>query len=410
MLQLVSVERKSLADYAPLIGDEEVASIRALANELRGARVLHVNATAFGGGVAEILATLVPLMRDVGLEAEWRVIYGSDEFFTATKSLHNALQGDHLPNPEALRATYERFSQLNAEAFRGDYDFVLVHDPQPAAIPHYRERQGAKRWLWRCHLDTSHPNPAAWALLRPFLEYYDAAIFTLREYAPPDLHFPRVFAVPPSIDPLSPKNRPLSLDESKAIVARFGVDVSRPLLVQISRFDPWKDPLGVIDAYRMVKTELPTVQLVLAGSMAHDDPEGWDYYERTVRHAGEDYSIYILHNLRKVGNLEVNAFQTAADVVIQKSKREGFGLVVAEALWKGTPVVGGRVGGIPLQIVDGETGYLVDGPLACAERAHHLLRNPELRQQMGRRAREHVRQNFLITRQLKDYLQLLASF
>jgi trehalose synthase len=244
--------------------------------------------------------------------------------------------------------------------------------------------------------------------LTPFLAPYEVGIFTLKDYVGPGLQFQHLAFVPPSIDPLSPKNLPLDEHDARASIKRFGINPERPLLVQVSRFDPWKDPLGVIDAYRMVKTEVPNVQLVLAGSMASDDPEGWDYYERTIRHAGEDYDIFILHNLRNVGNAEVNALQTAADVVIQKSTREGFGLVVAEALWKGTPVVAGRVGGIPLQVVDGETGYLVDGPLACAERSHHLLRNPELRRSLGEQGREHVRRHFLITRHLKDYLELFG--
>jgi trehalose synthase len=409
MLQLVSVGKKSLADYAPFVGEEEIAAIRALAEPLRGKRVLHVNATAFGGGVAEILTNLVPLMNDVGLDVEWRVIYGSDEFFNVTKAMHNALQGAAIPLTPEMRATFDRFARLNAEAFTGEYDFVVVHDPQPAAIPYFNGRAGGSTWLWRCHIDTSHPNPEAWDFLAPFLAPYDVGIFTLKDYVGPGLQFKRFAFIPPSIDPLSTKNVPMSEEKARATVSRFGVDPKRPLLVQVSRFDPWKDPLGVIDAYRMVKTEVPNVQLVLAGSMASDDPEGWDYYERTIRHAGEDYDIFILHNLRNVGNAEVNALQTVADVVIQKSTREGFGLVVAEALWKGTPVVAGRVGGIPLQVLDGETGYLVDGPLACAERSFHLLRNAELRQSLGEQGREHVRRHFLITRHLKDYLALFGS-
>ncbi|MHB1007334.1 MAG: glycosyltransferase [Chloroflexota bacterium] len=409
MLQLVSVGQKSLVDYAPIVGEAEIQAIRALAAKLRGARVLHVNATAFGGGVAEILTNLVPLMKDVGLEAEWRVIYGSDEFFGATKTMHNALQGAPSPLTPEMREAYERFSILNAEAFSGDYDFVVIHDPQPAAIPHYHGRSGGKHWLWRCHIDTSHPNASALEYLNPYLAPYDVGIFTMPAYVAPSMRFPRLAFIAPSIDPLTAKNQPMNRAESEAIITRLGIDPKRPLLVQVSRFDPWKDPLGVIDAYRMIKTELPGVQLALAGSMASDDPEGWDYYERTVRHAGEDFDIHVLHNLRNVGNVEVNALQTAADVVIQKSTREGFGLVVTEALWKGVPVVGGRVGGIPLQVVEGETGYLVDGPLACAERTYSLLRQADVRAAMGQRGRERVRQRFLITRHLKDYLQLFAT-
>lgn len=406
MLQLVEVKPKSLDDYAIYAGEEEIAAIRALAEPLRGARVLHVNATAFGGGVAELLPAIVPLMNDVGLEAEWRVIYGSDELFTVTKAMHNSLQGADITIGEEAQHVYERFGRLNAEAFTGDYDFVVIHDPQPAAIPYYSHRQGGKHWIWRCHLDTSNSNPSTWAFLRPFLEPYDAGVFTLPEYVPKEATFPKLAFIMPSIDPLSPKNRLLEVEEARRVLGRFRIDLSRPMLLQVSRFDPWKDPLGVIDAYRMVKVEMPDVQLVLAGSMATDDPEGWDYYERTIRHAGEDFDIHIMHNLHNVGNIEINALQTLADVVIQKSTREGFGLVVTEALWKGKPVVGGKVGGIPCQVIDGETGYLVDGPLTCAERAYDLLRAPEKAREMGAKARVHVRRNFLSTRHLKDYLQL----
>ncbi|MCL4466551.1 MAG: glycosyltransferase [Chloroflexi bacterium] len=409
MLQLVKIEPSSLADYASLVGEEEIESIRSLGRSLKGLRVLHLSATAYGGGVAEILARLVPLMRDAGIMAEWRIIYGSDEFFNVTKTLHNALQGADVALDEGRRAVYERFSALNAEAFDGEYDVVVVHDPQPAAVPALRERKGARRWIWRCHIDTSHANLGVWSYLKSFLLPYDAAIFTLPQYVPADSPFPRLSFIPPSIDPLAAKNSPLDRAEASRVLARLHVDPNRPLLLQVARFDPWKDPLGVIDSYRMVKIEVPTVQLVLAGSMATDDPEGWDYYERTLRHAGADYDIRVLHNLHGVGDLEINALQTLADVVIQKSTREGFGLSVSEALWKGTPVVAGDVGGIPLQVIEGETGYLVTGPLACAERVYSLLRQPELRSALGTRGREHVRQRFLITRHLKDYLELFGS-
>jgi trehalose synthase len=409
MLQLVQTQPSSLSDYSPLVGAEEIAAIRALGRSLGGLRVLHLSATAYGGGVAEILARLVPLMRDVGLLAEWRIIYGSDEFFNVTKTMHNALQGADVVLGEGSKGVYERFNALNAEAFAGEYDVVIVHDPQPAAVPILRQRRGAATWIWRCHIDTSHANLDVWSYLKPFLSPYDAAIFTLPQFVPADSPFPRLSYIPPSIDPLAVKNRPLDRGEASRLLARLHVDSNRPLLVQVARFDPWKDPLGVIDSYRMVKIEIPSVQLVLAGSMATDDPEGWDYYERTLRHAGADYDIRVLHNLHGVGNLEINALQTLADVALQKSTREGFGLSVSEALWKGTPVVAGDVGGIPLQVVEGETGYLVTGPLACAEKVHRLLRQPGLRDTLGARGREHVRRRFLITRHLKDYLELFGS-
>jgi trehalose synthase len=409
VLQLVPVEPKSLRDYISLVGEEAIEEIYELAKPLKGARVLHVNATAFGGGVAELLSSIVPLLGSLGLDVEWRVIYGTDAFFRVTKSFHNALQGAPYPlRPEAQR-NFLDVNKLNAEALKGDYDFVVMHDPQTAAMLHYLDRQISKHWIWRCHIDTSQPNPAVLEFLRPYLEEYDAAIFTLPRFVPAEVDFPAVFFITPTIDPLTAKNRPFDSEEARRTVTRFKIDPSRPLVTQVSRFDPWKDPLGVIDAYRMVKVEVPDLQLALVGSMATDDPEGWDYYERTVRHAGSDYDIHILHNFQGVGSKEVNAFQTASDVIVQKSLREGFGLVVTEALWKGKALVAGNAGGIPLQVLDGETGYLVENKLQCAERIHQLLSRPELRDEVGRCAREHVRQNYLSTQQIKDYLQMFTK-
>ena len=409
MLQTVKLQPKSLADYAPIVGDEAIEHIRALAEPLKGTRVVHVSATAFGGGVSEMLYTLVPLMRDVGLDARWQIITGSDEFFNVTKSFHNGLQGMGLPLTEAMKDIWRQYNEYNAAAFEGEYDFVIVHDPQPAGMRVYRQGKGGRHWIWRCHIDTSTPNPAFWEFIVPYLQVYDAGIFTMQQYVGQGLTFPHLAIMTPTIDPLSPKNAAQSSEESRQIVRSYGLDLSRPLLTQVSRYDPWKDPLGVIDAYRLVKQEVPGVQLALLGSMASDDPEGWTYYDRTVRHAGEDFDIYILHNFHGVGNREVNAFQAISDVVIQKSTREGFGLVVTEALWKGTPVVGGNVGGIPLQVLDGETGFLVDSVETCAEKTLYLLQHPDEARRMGERGREHVRKNFLSTRHLRDYLQLFTD-
>jgi len=409
MLQTVKLQPKSLADYAPIVGDEAIEHIRALAEPLKGARVVHVSATAFGGGVSEMLYTLVPLMRDVGLDARWQIITGSDEFFNVTKSFHNGLQGMGLPLTEAMKDIWRQYNEYNAAAFEGEYDFVIAHDPQPAGMRVYRQGKGGRRWIWRCHIDTSTPNPAFWEFIVPYLQVYDAGIFTMQQYVGQGLTFPHLAIMTPTIDPLSPKNAAQLSEESRQIVRSYGLDLSRPLLTQVSRYDPWKDPLGVIDAYRLVKQEVPGVQLALLGSMASDDPEGWTYYDRTVRHAGEDFDIYILHNFHGVGNREVNAFQAISDVVIQKSTREGFGLVVTEALWKGTPVVGGNVGGIPLQVLDGETGFLVDSVETCAEKTLYLLQHPDEARRMGERGREHVRKNFLSTRHLRDYLQLFTD-
>lgn len=409
MLPQVEVGEKRLADYLPIVGEEAIAEITELAAPLRGARVAHINATAFGGGVAEILQTLVPLMRDVGLEAEWRVIEGADEFFHVTKACHNGLQGMDIPFTEDMKAIWQRYNEMNAARLEGGYDFIVVHDPQPAGLLHYHGRAAAKYWVWRCHIDTSRPNPAYWDFFVPYITAYDAAIFTMEQYVGPGVNFPVLTISPPTIDPLSPKNRPMAMDRARATVARYGIDTGRPLITQVSRFDPWKDPLGVIDAYRIVKERMPEVQLALVGSMAADDPEGWQYLDRTIRHAGEDFDIHILHNFHGVGPLEVGAFQTASDVVIQKSTREGFGLVVAEALWKGKAVVGGNVGGIPLQVIHGETGFLVDSAEACAQRTLYLLEHPEEAARMGAAGREHVRRNFLTTRHLRDYLRLFRQ-
>ena len=409
MLEVVPLKSKKLEDYRTFIGDEEVEAIRALAEPLRGARFLHINATAFGGGVAEILHTLVPLMRDVGIDARWEVIRGEDDFFNVTKAFHNGLQGAPVELTPEMREIYKRYNEQNAADLEGEYDYILVHDPQPAAMRHYHNPAAAKHWITRIHIDTSTPNPAVWDFLEPYFGLYDAGVFTMAEYVYGDLKFPHLAIIPPSIDPLSPKNTPLPREECRAILSGYGIDVDRPLITQVSRFDPWKDPLGVIDAYRMVKVEIPDVQLALVGSMASDDPEGWVYYDRTIRYAGQDFDIHILHNFHGVGNVEVNAFQTYSDVVVQKSTREGFGLVVTEPMWKGRPVVGGNVGGIPLQILHGETGYLVNNIIECGQSIYDLVKDPAKVKAMGARAREHIRKNFLITRQLKDYLQLMQT-
>jgi trehalose synthase len=412
MLGSVPTTPKSLEAYRPVIGDAATEEILRLADRLRGARVLHVNATAFGGGVAEILGTLVPLMNDIGLDADWQVIKGADEFFNVTKAMHNSLQGMYYDWTPAMRQIWLDYNKLNADLFDESYDYVVIHDPQPAAIPAFlEERTGSRpgKWVWRCHIDITDAQVQVWDLLRPHVERYDAAIFTLPDYVKDDLKHPRIFCVPPAIDPLSPKNADLPEETVNAILERYGVDPKRPMVTQISRFDPWKDPLGVIDVYRAAKREVPDLQLVMVASMASDDPEGWDWYERTVRRAGEDFDIHILSNLNGVGNIEVNAFQRAARVVIQKSVREGFGLVVSEALWKGRPVVAGNVGGIPLQIVNGKTGFLVNTSEECAEKLIFLLHHREEADRMGATGVEYVRDNFLTTRYLRDYLNIFCQ-
>jgi trehalose synthase len=406
VLPLVNVGHKSLGDYATLVSRGLMDEIRRLAEPLQGKRVVHVSATAFGGGVAEINYTLVPLMADAGLDVEWRIIRGADEFFNVTKAIHNALQGD----PRALTAEEQeifcRYNAENAAEFAADaYDYVIIHDPQPIAmIDAFPERTA--NWIWRGHIDFSTPNPDVMDFLLPSLRKYDDAIFHMREYVPHAADLPEIAIWPPAIDPLMPKNMALSPEDAEYIVDQFGIDVDRPLLTQVSRFDPWKDPVGVIDAYRIVKQRFPEVQLALVGSMAHDDPEGWDYYNRTLEYADGDPDIYILSNMNSVGAVEVNAFQVASAALIQKSIKEGFGLTVTEALWKSKPIVAGRVGGIVAQVTDGETGWLVGSSEECAQACIEVLRDPAEARARALRGKEHVRRHFLTPRLLRDWLVL----
>jgi trehalose synthase len=406
VLPVVNVGRKSLGDYGTLVSRGLMDEISRLAKPLQGKRVLHLSATAFGGGVAEINYTLVPLMADAGLEVEWRIMRGADEFFAVTKAIHNALQGDSRGLTDEERATFERYQRLNVEELQaGEYDYVIVHDPQPAGVIEGADGGGTK-WIWRGHIDFSTPNRDVLEFLLPWLQRYDASVFHMREYVPHADGLRLVAIWPPAIDPLQPKNMALSAEDAAYIVDQFGVDVDRPLLTQVSRFDPWKDPLGVIDAYREVKERFPDVQLALVGSMAHDDPEGWEYYNRTVEHAAGDSDIYILSNMNNVGAVEVNAFQVHSQALIQKSIKEGFGLTVTEALWKGRPIVAGRVGGIVAQIDDGETGWLVGSVDECATACVEILRDPAEARTRALKGKELVRRRFLTPRLLRDWLVL----
>jgi trehalose synthase len=407
MLQPVAVPNKHLADYASIVGRLLANEIRERAERLTGKRVLHVSATSFGGGVSEILMTLVPLMIDVGLACEWHVIYGREEFFNATKLMHNALQGNPQDLSEEQWETWRRYNEINARELSSGWDVIIVHDPQPAALASLVPEK-ARRWVWRCHIDLSTPNAATLDRLLPYLEPYPAAVFHMQKYVPLGMDG-RAHIVPPAIDPLAPKNMAFSPEDAVYICEQFGIDVDRPLLCQVSRFDPWKDPLGVIDAYRIVKGDMSDVQLALVGSMATDDPEGWDYFNATVSHADGDPDIHILNNLNNVGAIEVNAFQSHCDVVIQKSTREGFGLTVTEAIWKGRPLVGGNVGGIPLQVSDGETGFLVSSVEECAQRSLEILGDPALGKRLGRAGKEAVRRQFLMPRLLRDWLELFEQ-
>ncbi|HEY7950928.1 MAG TPA: glycosyltransferase [Solirubrobacterales bacterium] len=409
MLQEVSLGHKSLADYTHIAGKETIERIRELAEPMKGHRVLHVSATAFGGGVSEILYTIVPLMRDVGIDAHWHVIFGKEEFYNATKLLHNSLQGAEETLSDEEWALFDEINAINAEGLQGEWDTVIVHDPQPIGLRRGAKEKG-RNWIWRCHIDLSEPNPEPIARLLPMIEEYDATVWHLPAYVPQGVDGHNgVKIIPPAIDPLSPKNMAFSPDDAAFVCRQFGIDVDRPLLTQVSRFDPWKDPMGVIDAYRIVHEQMPEVQLALVGSMATDDPEGWEFFQHTFEYADGDDDIKILNNLNNVGAIEVNAFQSQSDVCLQKSIREGFGLTVTEALWKGRPTVAGNVGGIPLQIENGESGFLVDSAEECAQRCLEILADPELGKRLGRAGKEHARQEFLSPRLLRDWMQLLSE-
>lgn len=408
MLQRIDVGRRSLASYRGVAPDATLDELVQVAQDLRGARVLHVNATPYGGGVSELLRSAVPLEEDLGLHAHWKVIGGDGAFFRATKAIHNGLQGATHALSLEEQTSYQSASKHNAAQLDGDYDFIFIHDPQPAALLSFHGHGGAS-WVWRCHIDTSQPNPSVWAFLRPYLREYDAAVFTMPEFVPPGFPIARVEIIPPAIDPLSPKNLPLDTSISHQILDWIGIEPTRPLITQVARFDPWKDPLGVIAAYRLVRAEFPDVQLALVGSMALDDPEGWDVYRQIAEASETDPLIHVFSNLTGVGNIEVNAFQRVSQVVVQKSIREGFGLVVSEALWKGTPVVAGRAGGIPLQVRDHIEGLLVDTVEEGAAAMSRLLRNPHEAHSLAQRGREHVRQHFLLPRLLLDELRLMRD-
>jgi trehalose synthase len=409
VLQEVPLGQRSLADYTHLSGRGIVEEIRELAEPLQGKRVLHVSATAFGGGVSEILYTLVPLMTDVGLDTHWQVILGREEFFNVTKLMHNSLQGDEQSISDEQWEVFEAYNLMNAQSLDGDWDVIIVHDPQPAGLL-MNARERAKHWFWRCHIDLSAPNHETLDRLLPLLRDYDVSVWHLQQYVPESFDGNgRVEIVPPAIDPLSPKNMALSPDDAAFVCEQFGIDVERPLICQVSRFDPWKDPMGVIDAYRIAREEVPEAQLALVGSMATDDPEGWEFFHSTFRHADGDPDIKILNNLNNVGAIEVNAFQSQADVCMQKSIREGFGLTVTEALWKGRPTIAGNVGGIPLQIEDGVSGFLVSSPAEAAQRTVELLRDPGLAKRIGKAGKAQAREHFLTPRLLRDWLRMLSE-
>jgi trehalose synthase len=405
-------DARTLAAYEPYITDQSRGAIVETAAELAGVRVAHVNTTAGGGGVAEILHSLVPLMDDVGVETDWLVMDAPDEFFDVTKAMHNGLQGDRSEFTEEMRETYRSVTVGNAEELEGSYDVIVLHDPQSLGMaPTLAGRFPETALVWRCHIDLTDATSAYLDFVRSYLDPIDTAIFTLPEYGSAISGVKKV-PVYPAIDPLTEKNRPLDELSAEAAEAAdlegYPFDADRPLVIQVSRFDPWKDPLGVIEAYRGVTESVPGAQLALVGAMPEDDPEGIVVFEEVEEVARDDPDMHLLTNLPDAG---INALQRRAEVVLQKSLREGFALTVSEALWKGTPVVGADVGGIPLQIEDGANGYLVEPKDidATADRVTRLLEDDELRNRLGERGRETVRERFLTPRLVDDYLTLISD-
>ncbi len=391
----------SLDDYREVTSKGAMCFLRSLAERVRGRRFLHVNSTSQGGGVAEILHRLVPLMADLGVDARWEVIKGNSVFFSATKALHNALQGQEALITKDMLNAYIETNRENAGNLSLEGDLVLIHDPQPAPLIDYRPLEG--KWVRRCHIDLSHPQRQAWRHLRKYVAKYDGAVFSLPKFAQ-RLPFPQ-YLVYPSIDPLSKKNCDLSPIEVEEILARLAIPSDKPILLQVSRFDRFKDPIGVINAYRLVKKH-NDCRLIMAGGGAEDDPEGKGVLAEVKEAAGYDPDIHVLE-LPPDAHLEINALQRAATIVLQKSIREGFGLTVAEAMWKGKPVVGGAAGGITVQVIDDVTGYTVHSAEGAAFRIRYLLNNPELIARMGEAGREYVRHEVLITRHLANYLTML---
>lgn len=397
-----------LKEYSSIVGEDEIDHILQLAKPLRKKRVVHVNSTRLGGGVAEILYKLVPFMNELGIKTDWEVIEGNEQFYICTKSFHNGLQGGSVEISDELHKNYENTNKKNSELLKDkllDADIVFIHDPQPAPLLNYTpERRG--KWIWRCHIDVSKPDRTIWKYLRNFVSGYDASVFSIADFAQPLPH--TQYLIPPSIDPLSNKNIELEEVEVHGVADKFGIDRSRPIMLQVSRFDRFKDPVGVIKAYKLTKKFLPSLQLVIAGGTADDDPEGAEVLSEVHEAANGDEDIHILL-LPPDAHRTINALQRLANIVLQKSIKEGFGLTVTESLWKGKPVIGGDTGGIRLQVINHHTGFCVNTPEGAALRIRYLLHNPEKMKEMGKNAREFVRDNFLITRHLREYLILMVK-
>ncbi len=391
--------KPTLDDYIPIVGEGVVGELRLLGERLQGKRIVNVNSTRVGGGVAEILARLVPLLGELGLDVSWEVIRGTEEFFALTKKLHNALHGAQVLFGPGEHETYDEVTRDNLKGLDLDRDVVFVHDPQPAGLVRARQEHRG-RWIWRCHIDVSSPSPGSWEFIEPFVERYDMSVFSAPQFAR-QLDIPQAL-ISPSIDPLSDKNRELTPEEIENVLTRLAIHSDKPMVTQISRFDRLKDPLGVLAAWRIARRH-NDCQLILAGGAASDDPESVQVLREVREHAGDDPDVHVL-DLPPTSNIEINALQRASTVVLQKSLKEGFGLTVSEALWKSKPVIAGAVGGIPLQITHKYSGILTHTVEGTAFWIKQLLSTPEFAKRLGENGHAHVRNNFLLTRHLRDYL------
>ncbi|MFB6075866.1 MAG: glycosyltransferase [Candidatus Aenigmatarchaeota archaeon] len=399
------INESSIEDYHGIVEDQKLEQLKEKASKFSDKHIVHINSTFTGGGVAEILTDLVTLTNNLGIETGWRILKGTPDFFQVTKKFHNALQGGEINLTDIKKDIYTEENKWNSKMNHlGEHDMVFIHDPQPLPFIEYNEEERNQQWIWRCHIDLSEPNNIIWDYLKNFIEKYDGSIFTADKYKK-KLGIPQ-HTIMPSINPISVKNKELGKSTISKYLHKYNIERDKPVITQISRFDKWKDQLGVIDIYNKINKE-EDCKLILMGDMAFDDPEAPEYYQKVVKKAGEDEDIHII---TQRNDLLVNIFQRVSDVVLQKSIREGFGLTLSEAMWKETPVIGTDIGGIPLQIKDGETGYLVNTKDECAEKILKIIRDDELKKKLGENAKEHVRQNFLITRHAENYLDLMEKY
>ena len=410
MLPEIKTPTRKLEKYKDIIPSHLFDEIKKIAAGLKGLKVVHINATPRGGGVVELMSSLVPLIKGVGLKAAWHNNPSGEKFFTITKKIHNAFQGEGFEFPFSARKLYIRHMEKTAKLMQDmKFDLCVIHDPQPvgvaAFLPNFHPA------IWRVHIDSSYPNRETWEFIHPFMLMYDKIVFTSKEFIGPSLPQDKITVFPPAIDPLNIKNRPLNLNTAKNIIKILGVNPNKPLAVQVGRFDFWKDQLGTAEAYQIVKKKIPNLQLAFLGLfLARDDPEAAKVFKEVQKKVKDDPDVFLFSDPKQLGSLKVdlfvNAFQTAATVVMQKSIREGFGLTVTEAMWKGKPVIGGNVGGIKLQIQDGKNGFLVSSPKEAARRMTQLIENPKMSEELGKKAKETVREKFLTPRLLRDHLKL----